>query len=155
MLRAPTKEYVKEACMSWIAENINRIMIVSGVLTLTMAYAAIAPEAALQSTFGESLSGPVASVVVRNWGALIALIGAMLLYGAWNQDVREFALVIAGISKAVFVVLVLAQGDRFLAYDAGFAIVIDAVWVLVFAAYLFAAKRSSAVELNAAAAKIP
>lgn len=49
--------------MLWIVVNIHRIMIVSGVLTLTMIYAAIAPEAALRSTFGESLSGPVANIV--------------------------------------------------------------------------------------------
>jgi hypothetical protein len=58
--------------MWWIVENIHRIMIVSGVLTMTMASAAIAPEAALRSTFGESVSGLVADIVVRNWGALIA-----------------------------------------------------------------------------------
>ena len=38
--------------------------------------AALAPEAALRSTFGESVSGPVADIVVRNWGSLIALVGA-------------------------------------------------------------------------------
>jgi hypothetical protein len=63
--------------MLWIVANIHRIMIVSGVLTMTMVYAAIAPEAALRSTFGDSLEGPVADVVVRNWGALLALIGAV------------------------------------------------------------------------------
>jgi len=59
--------------MSWIVANIHRIMYVSGALTLTMVYAAIAPEAALRSTFGESINGPIADVVVRNWGALIGL----------------------------------------------------------------------------------
>jgi hypothetical protein len=34
-------------------------MVVSGVLTATMIYAAIAPEAALQSTFGENLDEPL------------------------------------------------------------------------------------------------
>jgi hypothetical protein len=52
--------------VSWIVVNIHRIMIVSGVLTMTMVYAALAPEAALRSTFGESVSAPVADVVVRN-----------------------------------------------------------------------------------------
>ena len=65
--------------MSWIVANIHRIMILSGVLTMTMIYAALAPEAALRSTFGENVSGPVADIVVRNWGALIALVGAMLI----------------------------------------------------------------------------
>jgi len=40
--------------MTWIVANIKWIMIVSGVLTATMIYAAIAPEAALRSTFGET-----------------------------------------------------------------------------------------------------
>jgi hypothetical protein len=58
--------------MSWVVANIYRLMIVSGVLTMTMIYAAFAPDAALRSAFGESVSGPAADIVVRNWGALIA-----------------------------------------------------------------------------------
>ena len=60
--------------MSWIVANIHRIMILSGILTMTMIYAVVAPDAALRSTFGESVNGPVADVVVRNWGALITLV---------------------------------------------------------------------------------
>ena len=43
-------------------------MLASGLLTCTMVYAAIAPEAALINIFGESISGPIAEIVVRNWG---------------------------------------------------------------------------------------
>src|SRR4029453_17308179 len=82
--------------MSWIAANIGQLMMVSGILTFTMVYAAIAPNEALRSNFGESLSGPVASVVVRNWGALIALIGVMLIYGANRPPVRPPVLSVAG-----------------------------------------------------------
>jgi hypothetical protein len=137
--------------MSWIVANIHRIMIVSGVLTLTMIYAAIAPEAALRSTFGESVSGPVADVVVRNWGALIALIGVMLLYGARRPAVRPLALSVAGASKTVFIVLVLSHGGRFLGYQAGIAVIVDLVWVVVFGAYLFAAGRTPKANLNVGA----
>ena len=59
--------------------SIKWIMLVSGALTCTMIYAAIAPQAMLRSTFGESLEGPLAELVVRNWGALIFLVGAMLI----------------------------------------------------------------------------
>lgn len=52
--------------MNWIVASMKWIMIVCGVLTCTMFYAAVAPQAALQSTFGESLEGPVAEIVVRN-----------------------------------------------------------------------------------------
>ena len=110
--------------MSWIVANIHRIMLVSGVLTMTMVYAALAPEAALRSTFGESVSGPVANIVVRNWGALIALVGAMLIYGARKVAVRPLVLAVAGASKAIFVALVLSHGGRFLGYQAGIAVLV-------------------------------
>ena len=87
--------------MRWVVAHIHRIMILSGLLTMTMIYAALAPEAALRSTFGESVSGPVADIVVRNWGALIALVGAMLIYGARKPSVRPLALTVAGASNAV------------------------------------------------------
>lgn len=58
------------------------------MLTATMLYASIAPSAALQSTFGESLDGPLADLIVRNWGALIGLVGGMLIYGAFHPPAR-------------------------------------------------------------------
>src|SRR5688572_24940084 len=127
--------------MSWIVRNIHRLMIVSGVLTLTMLYAAIAPEAALRSTFGESVGGPVADVVVRNWGALIALMGGMLIYAAGRPALRALTLTVAGASKAIFIALVLTHGGRFLGYQAGIAVIVDLIWVAVFVAYLLAMRR--------------
>ena len=78
--------------MSWLAKRMKWLMLVSGVLTCTMIYAAIAPQAALRSNFGSVLEGPVAEIVVRNWGVLIALVGLMLIYGAFiegNLDVAR------------------------------------------------------------------
>jgi hypothetical protein len=40
--------------MKWIITNIKWIMVVSGALTSTMVYAALAPDAALQANFGEN-----------------------------------------------------------------------------------------------------
>ena len=54
--------------MNTVIRYIRPLMIVSGILTTTMVYAVIAPAAALQSTFGESLNGPVEELIVRNWG---------------------------------------------------------------------------------------
>jgi hypothetical protein len=132
--------------MSWLIRNIHWIMVLSGVLTLTMLYAAIAPQAALQSNFGASLDGPVGDVVVRNWGALIGLMGAMLVYAARRPALRPFALAVAGTSKAIFIGLVLSHGTRFLGYQAGTAIVVDTVWVVVFAAYLLATRTSRTAD---------
>src|SRR5262245_36433994 len=132
--------------MTWIVANIKWVMIVSGLLTSTMVYAAIAPEAALESNFGETLSGPLAQVVVRNWGALIALVGGMLLYGAFHPPVRSLVLVVAGVSKAIFIALVLSQGGRFLNQQVGIAVVVDSLMVALFAWYLVMLRAGVTIE---------
>ena len=126
--------------MTWIIGNIRWIMLLSGALTATMVYAAISPEAALRSTFGETLNGPLAEIVVRNWGALIALVGVMLIYGAFDPPGRPLILTVAGVSKAVFIALVLSQGGRYLGQQAGIAVAIDSLMIALFAWYLLAAR---------------
>ena len=122
---------------------IKWIMLVSGALTCTMVYAAIAPQAMLQSTFGETLEGPLADLVVRNWGALIFLVGAMLIYGAFNPAARPLVLVVAAASKIVFIGLVLSNGNRYLQTQAGISIAVDSVMVLIFLAYLVTRRPAS------------
>jgi hypothetical protein len=72
--------------MDWLVARMKWIMLVSGALTCTMVYAAIAPQAALRSTFGESLEGPLAEIIVRNWGGLV-----ILKRFERPDEVREFA----------------------------------------------------------------
>jgi hypothetical protein len=58
-----------------------------------IAYAIFFPQAALTSLFGESLSGgALAQIVVRSWGTLITLVGAMLVYGAFRPNQRPLIL---------------------------------------------------------------
>ena len=128
--------------MNLVAASIKWIMLVSGALTATMIHAAIAPQAALRSTFGETLEGPLAEIVVRNWGVLIALVGAMLIYGAFNAAVRPLVLIVAGLSKLAFIALVLSQGTRYLSHQAGIAIAIDLVMVVLFGCYLVWARTA-------------
>ena len=84
---------------------------------------------------------PMRSKAVRSWGALVDLVGAMLVYGAYHPAQRPLVLVVAGVSKLMFVGLVLAQGSRYLG-SAGPAIAMDALFVMVFAAYLWAVRHS-------------
>jgi hypothetical protein len=130
--------------MNWLVRNIKWIMLVSGLLTCTMVYAAVAPQAALHATFGETLSGPLAEIIVRNWGILITLIGAMLVYGAFVPPSRTLILTVAGLSKLSFVVLVLSHGGRYLGQQAGIAIGVDALWVLLFACLVMCQRGEAA-----------
>jgi hypothetical protein len=80
---------------------------------------------------------------VRNWGALIALVGAMLIYGAFEPSVRPLVLTVAGLSKVVFISLVLSQGRQYLGHQAGVSIAIDSVMVVLFVAYLVSLRQQS------------
>ena len=128
--------------MNWIVARIKWIMLVSGVLTCTMLYAAVAPQAALRSTFGATLEGPLAEIVVRNWGALIGLVGGMLIYGAYDPPGRPFIVTVAGLSKLVFIGLVLSHGRQYLGHQVGLAIAIDLVTVALFIGYLVGVRSS-------------
>lgn len=123
--------------MGFIVENIKWIMLVSGLATMTMIFAAIAPKAALNATFGEARAeGAALEIVTRNWGVLIALVGAMLVYGAFDPPGRPFILIVAGVSKLAFIGLVLANGSAAARTRAAGAIVLDTVFVILFALYL-------------------
>ncbi len=126
--------------MTAIVRHIRWVMLVCGLLTATMVHVAVAPDAALQSTFGETVQGPLAHLLARSWGTLVALVGMMLIYGAFVPPVRSLVLAVAGLSKAIFVALVLAEGGRYLGERAGVAVVTDSLMVLVFLWYLIAAR---------------
>lgn len=130
--------------MNWVVSHIKWIMLVSGVVTCTMLYAAIAPSAALELMFGESVQGPLVEIIARNWAALITIVGAMLVYGAFSPSSRRLVLTIACVSKAVFIGLFLTIGTQYLA-KAGISIAFDTIVVVVFCTYLWAVRREQSL----------
>ena len=135
--------------MNILHKSIKWVMLLSGALTCTMFYAAVAPEASLLASFGQSMDGPVAQVVVRSWGVLIGLMGLLLVYGSFNESARRTALIFAGASKVAFILLVLSFGQQFLQFQIGVAVAIDAVMVTLFSLYLFSAgKRVNAENVG-------
>ena len=102
--------------MRFFLSNFKWIMLVSGLLTCTMFQAFISPQSSLQSNFGQTIDGNLSEIIVRNWGALIGLMGIMLIYGAFNETVRRFVLVIAGSSKIIFILLLLTSKENYLGF---------------------------------------
>lgn len=129
--------------MHFFISNFKWVMLVSGLLTCTMFLGLISPDASLLSNFGETLEGPLADIIVRNWSALIGLMGLMLIYGAFAEPVRRFTLIIAGISKIIFITLVLTSEKSFLGFAAGTAVIADSIMVVLYIAYLILSKKSN------------
>lgn len=124
--------------MAWIVDNIQWIMLASGVLTLTMAQAVFAPGRTLTALFGETLEGPLARLIVRNWGFLIVASACMLIYGAFHAEVRSLVLTFCAAGKLCFVALVFAGGARYAKRQAFIAASLDLIMVALFAIYLIA-----------------
>jgi hypothetical protein len=122
--------------MRFYISNFKWVMLISGLLTCTMLQALISPQASLISNFGQTIDVPLAEIIVRNWGALIGLVGIMLIYGAFMESVRRFVLVIAGSSKIIFILLVLSSNESYMGFGAGTAVIVDAIMIVLYIAYL-------------------
>ena len=121
--------------MNFIIKNIKWLMLLSGVLTFTMFYGLFAPQAALESMFGASFNGTLETIVIRSWSALVGLMGAILIYGAFSEKNRVFSISIAAFSKAVFVSLILLYGQEYMS-KAGLAILMDCTVIIFAVVYL-------------------
>lgn len=122
--------------MHFFESNFKWVMLAAGLLTCSMFLALFSPQASLQSNFGQTIEGPLADMIVRNWGALIGLSGISLLYGAFVEPVRRFVLVMASCSKVIFIFLVLSSKENYLAFGAGTAVIADTIMVALFILYL-------------------
>ncbi|MBM9548039.1 hypothetical protein JWG40_13485 [Leptospira sp. 201903074] len=127
--------------MNFIFSHIKWIMLVSGIITCSMILSALHPSLGLMLTFGDTISGDLSNIIVRNWGALIALVGGMLVYGAYNEPNRNLVLVVASISKSTFVILNLIYGSAYFA-KSGVALVFDSILVIIFVLYLLLHKAN-------------
>ncbi|MFK7862781.1 MAG: hypothetical protein AB8B95_01000 [Pseudohongiellaceae bacterium] len=122
--------------MSLLNAQIKWIMLVSGVFTCSMFLALFAPTSGLEMLFGQQvLEQPYTEIVVRNWGGLIGMVGALLIYGAFKTHSRNLILVIAAGSKSVFIALNLIWGLDYLSTSIA-AIVLDSICVILYVLFL-------------------
>lgn len=124
--------------MNILVDNMQWVLLVCGLLTVSLAQAVFAPRAAMRAYFGEASESKATDLLMRNWGMLVAAGGVLLIVAAFLPDVRPVALVFVGLTKLSFITLVLLAGGSFLKTQAGLAIVIDGIMVALFAAYLVA-----------------
>ncbi len=125
----------RETAVKFVVKHIKWIMLVSGLVTCTMVVAVFAPDRVMHFIFGEFPSDPAAGVIGRSWGALVALTGAMLIYGAYRPVHRSLVLLVTAVSKGVLVLLLLTVGARYLGTTYP-TVIIDATWVVLFSMYL-------------------
>jgi hypothetical protein len=135
----------RETAVQFVVKHIKWIMLVSGLVTCTTVVAVFAPGAVMRFIFGDSPAGPVAEIVSRSWGALVALTGAMLVYGAFRPVHRSLVLLVTAVSKGVLVLLLLTAGAPYFS-NAFPTVLVDGLWVVLFTMYLVGV-RSDRMEV--------
>jgi len=89
-----------------ITAHIETILIVTGLATALTIVQCLAPRRMLRFAFGFETPNPIALLIASHWGLLIFLIGALLVYAAFQPSVRVPAMVIAAVEKLFFAGLV-------------------------------------------------
>ncbi len=126
--------------MAILVDNMQWVLLVCGLLTLSMIQAVFAPRATVRAYFGEAASSAQFDLIVRNWGMLIAAGGALLVWASFEPGVRLAAIVLASVTKVAFIALMLGSGV--MKRQAWVALVADSIMVALFAAYLLATQAS-------------
>jgi hypothetical protein len=129
--------------MATLVDNMQWVLLVCGLLTFSMAQAVFAPRATMRAYFGEAPESKAVDLLMRNWGMLVAAGGVLLIYAAFAPEIRPAALVFVGAGKLAFILLVLLAGGGFLKKQAGLAVVIDGIMVVLFGTYLVATQGAA------------
>jgi hypothetical protein len=124
--------------MALLVDNMHWVLLCCGLLTCTMIQAVFAPRYTMRAYFGEVVDSPAARMLMRNWGALVAFGGALLIYAAYTPVIRPPVLLYVGAGKLVFILLILSQPRQFFRGQAVTAVILDGLMVALFAAYLLA-----------------
>ena len=115
-------------------------MVFAGVATCTTLTAAVGPREALVNMFGSNLTDPLANLILRSWSFLVFLTGALLIYGAFNEDSRMLCTVTAGISKIGFLPLIITFGSAYID-NVWVTVMFDLIVVMVLACYVVSARK--------------
>ena len=129
--------------MAILIDNMQWVLLVCGLMTASLVQGIVAPKSIWRTWFGESDPSPPAIMLMRSWSTMVVISGVFLIYAGFHPEMRPPALLVAGVGKAMFVILILSDAKRFLKGQAVLAVVVDSLMVVIFAAYLLAIQQSS------------
>jgi hypothetical protein len=85
-----------------LAARIELILLITGLATAGALVLFLAPVTMMKLLFGQAPSDELGLFVVRQWGLLVFLVGALLIYAAYHAEVRVPVLFVAIAEKAAF-----------------------------------------------------
>ena len=85
-----------------LAAQIELILLITGLATVWALGLCLAPVTMMRMLFGQSPADALSLVIVRHWGLLVCLVGALLIYAAYHAEIRVPTLIVAIVEKAAF-----------------------------------------------------
>jgi hypothetical protein len=85
-----------------LAAHIEVILLLTGLATAGALVLFLAPVTMLKLLFGQAPSDALSLLLARQWGLLVCLVGALLMYAAYHAEVRVPTLIVAIVEKVAF-----------------------------------------------------
>lgn len=82
-----------------INAHIETILIITGLATSLAIVQCMAPRPILRFAFGVETPQPFTLLIASHWGLLIFLIGALLVYAAFQPSIRGPSMIIGSVEK--------------------------------------------------------
>ena len=95
-----------------LAAQIELILVITGLATAGALVVFLAPVPVMRVLFGQAPSDALGVFIVRHWGLLVCLVGALLIYAAYHAEVRTPTLIVAIVEKAALVLGLLISPFR-------------------------------------------
>jgi hypothetical protein len=118
-----------------VAAHIEAILLITGLATAGAFAMVLFPVPAMKLVFGQAPSDALSLLIARHWGLLICLVGALVAYAAYHDEVRVPALIIAISEKAALVLGLLKSPIRLRPTVLGI-VVADTCMAAVYVMYL-------------------
>src|SRR5262245_38445086 len=95
-----------------LAAHIELILLITGLATAGILVVFVAPVPVMTVLFGQAPSDALSLFIVRHWGLLVFLVGALLIYAAYHPEVRVPTLIVAIVEKVALVLGLLISPFR-------------------------------------------
>ncbi len=82
-----------------LAAQIELILLITGLATAGALVVFLAPVTMMKILFGQAPSDTLSLLIARHWGLLVALVGVLLVYAAYQAEMRVPTLIVAIVEK--------------------------------------------------------
>lgn len=121
-----------------IVEWIKWVLLITGIITAGLVSFYIAPGPMMRIGLGFETDRKDLLSIVRHWGLLIGLVGGLLIWAAFEPDLRMAAMLVAGLEKLGMIAVVITHRKESWTQKMWPAVIFDTICVILYAWWMLA-----------------